>query len=159
MDGKGFGYTVQKIRPAAAGKYGTMKSNKSFLQGAAILIGFLLPGAKATAQEGRVIQLAKLEIDSAKLETYKANLTEGIETALRLEPGVIMLYAVAEKNRPTHITILEIYADSAAYRAHLHTAHFLKYKSATVAMVRRLELVPATPLIQDMMVKSWQHFK
>ncbi|HVU94597.1 MAG TPA: antibiotic biosynthesis monooxygenase family protein [Puia sp.] len=126
-----------------------MKSNKSFLQTASVLVGFLLLGTNARAQEGRVIQLAKLEIDSAKLETYKANLKEGIETALKLEPGVIMLYAVSEKDHPTSITILEIYADSAAYRAHLRTAHFLKYKSATAAMVKRLELVPAIPVMQD----------
>ena len=125
-----------------------MSYSKSFFQAISILIGLLLLKSEANAQDRRVIQLAKLEIDSSKLATYKANLKEGIETALREEPGVLMLYAVSEKDHPTHITIMEIYADSAAYRSHLHTAHFLKYKSATATMVRRLELVPVIPVVQ-----------
>lgn len=103
----------------------------------------------APAQQSRVTQLAKLEIDSAQLESFTRFLKEGIETAQRMEPGVLMLYAVADKRQPTHITILEIYADTAAYRAHLSTPHFLKYKSSTVKMVRHLELVPVIPVLGD----------
>ena len=70
-------------------------------------------GSNAGAQEKvQIVRLAKLVIDSAQLENYKAALKEGIETAVRLEPGVMTLYAVSEKDNPTHITILEIYADS-----------------------------------------------
>ena len=76
-----------------------------------------------------MVRLAKLKIDSVQLEKYKAFLKEEIETSLRVEPGVITLYAVSEKDHPTHITILEIYADSAAYKAHIQTPHFLKYKT------------------------------
>lgn len=112
-----------------------------------IMIGALFLGLSANAQDTRVVQLAKLEIDSAKLADYKAYLKEGIETARRSEPGVLMLYAVAEKEHPTHITILEVYADTAAYRAHLQTAHFLKYKKATAGMVKHLELVPVRALM------------
>jgi 4-carboxymuconolactone decarboxylase len=61
-----------------------------------------------------MVRLAKLVIDSAQLENYKAFLKEEIETSVRLEPGVLTLYALSEKNNPTHITILEIYADSVA---------------------------------------------
>ena len=38
---------------------------------------------------------------------------EQIETALRLEPGVLALYALADKNYPEKIAILEICADEA----------------------------------------------
>ena len=71
-----------------------------------------------------MVRLAKLKIDSVQLENYKAFLKEEIETSLRVEPGVITLYAVSEKDHPTNITILEIYADSIAYRAHIQTPHF-----------------------------------
>jgi quinol monooxygenase YgiN len=37
------------------------------------------------------------------------------------------LYAVADKKKPTHITIFETYADTAAYRSHIETPHFKKY--------------------------------
>lgn len=71
----------------------------------------------ASAQnKNQMVRLAKLVIDSAQLENYKAALKEEIETSVRVEPGVKTLYAVSEKNNPTHITILEIYEDTTAYK-------------------------------------------
>jgi quinol monooxygenase YgiN len=117
-----------------------------------ILIFFSL--SSASAQENKqIVRLAKLVIDSAQLESYKAALKEGIEAAVRLEPGVLTLYAVAEKDNPAHITILEIYADTAAYKAHLQTPHFIKYKTGTKDMVKSLELVETVPLIPGMKIK------
>ncbi len=101
-----------------------------------------------------MVRLAKLIIDSVQLESYKAFLKEEIENSLRLEPGVQSLYAVAEKNNPTHITILEIYADTAAYQSHIQTPHFLKYKTGTKEMVKSLELVETVPLIPEMKLKN-----
>ncbi|GAB3254442.1 antibiotic biosynthesis monooxygenase [Larkinella harenae] len=100
-----------------------------------------------------MVRLAKLKIDSAQLEKYKAALKEEIETSIRVEPGVLTLYAVIEKENPTHITILEIYADSSAYKAHLQTPHFLKYKATTQSMVKSLELVETVPLLPGMKIK------
>ena len=101
----------------------------------------------------QMVRLAKITIDSLQLKNYNAFLKEEIETSVRLEPGVITLFAVAEKEHPTHITILEIYADSAAYRRHIQTPHFLKYKNATKDMVRHLELVEVNPLVPGMKIK------
>jgi len=107
-----------------------------------------------TAQEKKqIVRLAKLVIDSTQLENYKALLKEGIETAVSIEPGVLTLYAVFEKSNPTHVTILEIYADTAAYKAHLQTPHFVKYKTATKDMVKSLELVETIPLVPGMKIK------
>ena len=78
-----------------------------------------------------MVRLAKLIIDSSQLENYKAALKEEIEASVRTEPGVLTLYAVYEKGNPTHVTILEIYADTVAYRVHLQTPHFIKYKEGT----------------------------
>src|SRR5688572_12620370 len=114
----------------------------------------LLSCTNASAQQKtQIVRLAKLVIDSAQLESYKAALKEGIETAVRIEPGVLTLYAVSEKDNPTHITILEIYADTAAYKAHLQTPHFIKYKTSTKDMVKSLELVETVPLIPGMKIK------
>ncbi len=108
----------------------------------------------ASAQEkGQIVRLAKLVIDSAQLENYKAALKEGIETAVRVEPGVLTLYAVSEKNNPSHITILEIYENNDAYQSHLKTSHFLKYKNGTKNMVRSLELVETDPISPGMKIK------
>ena len=96
--------------------------------------------------KAQVIRMAKLEIDSSQLEQYKAMLKEGIETAVRAEPGVLTLYAVYEKEHPTRVTVFEVYADQSAYEAHLQTAHFKKYKTGTQKMVKHLELIEVTPI-------------
>lgn len=93
-----------------------------------------------------VIRIAKLQIDPAQLENYKAAVKEHIETAVRVEPGVLTLYAVYEKNNPSHVTVFEIYANAAAYQAHLQTPHFIKYKTGTKDMVKSLELVETVPI-------------
>jgi quinol monooxygenase YgiN len=114
----------------------------------------ILCATPATAQQpSQITRLAKLVIDSLQLDAYKAALKEEIETSLRVEPGVITLYAVIEKERPTHITILEIYADAKAYKAHLLTPHFVKYRNGTKQMVKSLELVATTPLIPGLKVQ------
>ena len=93
-----------------------------------------------------VVRIAKLQIDSANLENYKAALKEHAEAAVRVEPGVITLYAVYEKNNPTHVTVFEIYANVDAYKMHLLTPHFLKYKTGTKDMIKSLELIETVPI-------------
>jgi len=66
---------------------------------------------------------------------------------------VLTLYAIEEKSNPNHITILEIYAGEDAYKAHLQTPHFIKYKTTTKDMVRCLELVEVIPLVTEMKIK------
>ena len=46
-----------------------------------------------------------------------------------------------QQDSPTHIRVFEIYRDTAAYKSHLETAHFKKYKATTEKMVRSLKLV------------------
>jgi quinol monooxygenase YgiN len=95
----------------------------------------------------RVVRLAELEIDPVQLDSYKAFLREEIETSIRVEPGVLNLYAVSVKGQPTQIRLFEMYADAAAYEAHLQTPHFLKYKTGTQSMVRSLNLIETDPVL------------
>jgi len=103
--------------------------------------------------QNQKVRLAKLVIDSTQLEAYHKLLKEEVEASIEKEPGVLTLYAVSEKEKPTHITILEIYANEEAYKIHIQTPHFLKYKNGTKAMVKELELIEATPLIPTMKIK------
>lgn len=96
---------------------------------------------------GQVVRIAELEIDVDQLDRYKELLAEEIETSVAVENGVLMLHAVSVKGDPAQIRIVEIYADQAAYEAHLRTPHFLKYKALTATMVRALKLVETDPLI------------
>jgi quinol monooxygenase YgiN len=71
-----------------------------------------------------------------QLEDYKAAVREHIETAIRVEPGVLVLYAVSEKD-PTHIRVFEIYARTEAYRA--------SRRRAPEAAARRLDVPRGRP--------------
>lgn len=94
--------------------------------------------------DNRMIRIAKIQVDPAQLEQYNVALKEQMQAAIRLEAGVLNYVAVADKKEPSCITILEIYADSAAYRSHIETPHFKKYKAIVQNMVRKLELVDVT---------------
>ena len=118
-----------------------------------VMLTFAFCGQTAVQNKNQMVRLAKLVIDSTQLENYNVLLKEEIEASVRLEPGVLTLYAVAEKNNPTHITILEIYVDTVAYKLHLLTPHFIKYKNGTKDMVKSLELAETVPLVPDMKIK------
>src|SRR3979411_2841102 len=94
-----------------------------------------------TQIKSNYIRIAKLVIDSTRLEEYKIALKEHAETAVKVEPGVLMLYAVYEKEQPTHVSVFEIYADVKAYQFHIKQFHFLKYKEAVKDMVKSLQLI------------------
>jgi quinol monooxygenase YgiN len=100
-----------------------------------------------------VVRIANLQIDSAQLDNYKAALKIHAETAVRVEPGVITLYAVYEKDHPTHVTVFEIYANKDAYQAHLKTPHFIQYKTSTKDMVKSLELIETVPIALETKAK------
>lgn len=121
----------------------------------AVLLLLLYPFEQTTPPEkGQVVRLAKIKVEPAKIENYQNALREEIDTSLRVEPGVLTLYAVADPNDPTSITILEIYADTAAYQNHLKTAHFEKYKNSTREMISNLELQAVNPIFPDIKLKK-----
>jgi 4-carboxymuconolactone decarboxylase len=118
-----------------------------FILTAVALMSLLIAYENAAAQDKNlVIHVAKLRIDPAQFETYKKILKEGVETAIRVGPGVLNLYAVSEKDNPIYITVFEVYASAAAYKTHLETPHFKKYKTATKYMIKSLELIETVPV-------------
>lgn len=92
-------------------------------------------------EKSQMIRLAKIKVDPMQLDKYNIALKEQMTIAVQLEPGVLTYYAVADKSDPTNITILEIYADTAAYKFHIETSHFKKYKETVENMVKSLELI------------------
>jgi len=88
----------------------------------------------------QMVRLVKIKVDPLQLDQYNIALKEQMTTAIRVEPGVLKYYAVADKNDSSQITILEIYADTSAYKSHIETVHFKKYKETVKDMVKSLEL-------------------
>ena len=103
----------------------------------------------AVAEEPRVpfVRIAELEIDPAQLESYKAAVKEEMETSVRVEPGVLAIYAVAEADNLSRLRFFEIYADEAAYHAHIESAHFRKYVETTRDMITSRRLFDTVPIL------------
>ena len=130
--------------------------------GALILAAAMFAAATACSAAGTaagnydddIVRLSRITVDASQLEAYKAILKEEAEASMRVEPGVRFLYAVSEKDDPTQFTILEIYDNEAAYKSHLKTPHFLKYKNGTIKMVKDLKLIDVVPLSPEMVIKA-----
>jgi quinol monooxygenase YgiN len=124
-----------------------MDTKQLVILGASVLASSFGGSSMAQAPKDPYVRVAEIEIDPAQFEPYKAAAKEQIEAAVRLEPGVLTLYSVADKENPAHVFVFEMYADVEAYKAHLETAHFKKYKVATQAMVKSLKLRDAVPIL------------
>nr|WP_249152858.1 putative quinol monooxygenase [Bradyrhizobium diazoefficiens] len=118
-----------------------VNTKQLLILGASMLASTLGGSAIAQEAQGRYIQLAEIEIDPAQLEAYQTAVREHIETAVRVEPGVLVLYAVSDKDNPTMVKVFEIYRDVEAYKSHLESPHFKTYKATTEKMVKSLKLV------------------
>ncbi len=108
-----------------------------------LIIGILtLIGVDSKAQKANsMYRIAKIKVAGSQLEKYTSALQEQMNTAIKLEPGVLSYTAVADKKDPTLITILEVYANQEAYQSHILTPHFKKYKETVKDMVLSLELI------------------
>ena len=102
--------------------------------------------AKQPMTADGIVRLSKIEVYPQYLNEYMQYAVEVGEISLRTEPGVLTMYAVQDKENPTLVTILETYVSLEAYRSHVASAHFQKYKQGTLHMVKSLQLCDQTPL-------------
>ena len=126
-----------------------MTGRQALLLGTSFITALLFwqRGTAAVAVESPIVRIAELEIDPAQLDAYKLALKEEIETSIRIEPGVLTLYAVSLKEHPEQIRLFETYRDAAAYESHIQSPHFKTYKDRTREMVKSLRLVETEPIL------------
>jgi len=123
-----------------------MDAGQLIVLGASVIAASLGGRAIADGEQDPYVRVAEIEIDPVRLEDYAAAAREVIAASVRLEPGVLALYSVSDKDNPARVTVFEIYADRDAYVTHLETAHFKTYKAATHDMVRSLKLRETVPI-------------
>ena len=110
-------------------------------------IGLIISFNSNAQINNNMYRIAKIKVDINQLEKYKVALKEQMNTAIKLEPGVLSYTVVADKKDLSLLTILEVYANLEAYQSHILTPHFKKYKDAVKDMVLSLELID-TELIE-----------
>ncbi len=125
-----------------------------------LMIGMLFSPIESSAQQKEMmIRISEIEIFPADLEEYSAILKEEAAASVKLEPGVISIFPMYQKENPTQIRILEIYANREAYESHLKTPHFQHYKTSTLKMVKSLKLIDMNALDSQIMVEIFRKLK
>lgn len=109
------------------------------------------PNKAKVDTDNTMIRLAELEIEAVDVAAYIAILKKESEASVRLEPGVICIYPMFQKEDSTQIRLLEIYASKSAYEVHLQTSHFKEYKAKTLKMVKSLRLVDMEAIDKESM--------
>jgi quinol monooxygenase YgiN len=116
-------------------------------------------GAVSARQKDTLVRISEIEIVPGCLDEYRAILKEESAASVKLEPGVIAIFPMFEKETPTRIRILEIYASREAYESHLKTPHFQKYKNTTLKMVKSLKLVDMEVIDAETMTGIFKKMK
>jgi quinol monooxygenase YgiN len=98
-------------------------------------------GTTSGPPQGMMVRISEIQIDPSRLDEYNAILKEESEASVRLEPGVISIFPMYQRENPTEVRILEIYASRAAYESHVRSPHFERYKTTTLPMVKSLKLI------------------
>jgi quinol monooxygenase YgiN len=127
-----------------------MTGTQLLLLGTLLVASFMFSAQRSGDDESvgaPIVRIAELEIDPAQLDAYKLALKEEIDTSIRVEPGVLTLYAVSLKEHPEQIRLFETYKDAAAYESHLQSPHFTTYKRRTQQMVKHLRLLETEPIL------------
>jgi quinol monooxygenase YgiN len=106
-----------------------------------------------------LVRISEIQVDPEYLKDYTAILVEEAEASVRLEPGVVSIFPMYQKEGPTEVRILEIYASREAYEAHLKTPHFQDYKTTTVRMIKSLRLVDMEVMDSETMTTIFRKMK
>lgn len=96
--------------------------------------------------DNMLIRISEIEVHPQYLKEYLEYAYTVGATSVKEEPGVVCIYPMQTKRDSCHIRILEIYASSEAYQHHIKSAHFQKYKTSTLHMVKSLDLVDMNAL-------------
>jgi quinol monooxygenase YgiN len=126
-----------------------MKAKQAVMLCASVLSLGLSSAAGAQETRQPYVRLAELEIDPAQMAGFNAAIREEVKTSVRVEPDVLALYAVAEKDHPNRVRVFEMYTDEAAYQKHLQTPHFRKFRDVTNKMVKSRKLLDGLPIVLE----------
>ncbi|RYF09931.1 MAG: antibiotic biosynthesis monooxygenase [Oxalobacteraceae bacterium] len=113
---------------------------------ATLALAFSIGQAAAQTNRTPLVRIADLEIDPAQLPAYQAAVREEMSASIQIEPGVLAINCVAEKEAPNKLHFFEVYADPAAYEAHIASPHFRKYVDVTKSMITSRRLIETVPI-------------
>lgn len=107
---------------------------------------------KLPMAEDGILRYSVIEIIPDYLDEYLPFALEVGEISMKTEPGVLAMYPTVSKEDSCKVTILEIYSSQDAYKSHISSPHFQKYKQGTLHMVKSLQLLDQNPLNPNMYI-------
>jgi quinol monooxygenase YgiN len=120
---------------------------RAFMTTGGAALGVSMIGSSgAAAPQTPLVRIAELRIAPEHLEAYTRAVRKEIEISVRIEPGVLAIYSVAEKADPTSLRFFEIYADDSAYQSHIASPHFREYFETTKHMITSRKLIETVPV-------------
>ncbi len=108
--------------------------------------------AKDTVQDnnnGMIVRISEIEVYPKYLDEYLNFAKEVAEESVKNEEDVVAIYPMSVIKNNTQIRILEIYRNQEAYKNHIASPHFKKYKEGTLHMVKHLDLVDTYQLAPE----------
>lgn len=109
---------------------------------------------KLPMAEDGILRYSVIEIIPDYLDEYLPFALEVGEISMKTEPGVLAMYPTVSKEDSCKVTILEIYSSQDAYKSHISSPHFQKYKQGTLHMVKSLQLLDQNSLNPNMYINS-----
>lgn len=95
------------------------------------------PAPLSVMQRGRTpeVRIVEVTVKREDLAEFRRIVMAEMHESMKVEPGVLAMYAATRKERPEQWIFFEIYADSAAYDSHRDTPHFKDYLRLTGDML------------------------
>ena len=127
-----------------------------------IFMGVALTMAKEVVQDnngGMIVRISEIEVYPEYLDEYLDYAKEVAQKSVEQEKDVISIYPMAVIKNNTKIRILEIYRNQEAYKNHIASPHFQKYKQGTLHMVKSLDLVDTYQLCPENFNKIFKKAK
>jgi alkylhydroperoxidase/carboxymuconolactone decarboxylase family protein YurZ/quinol monooxygenase YgiN len=112
-----------------------------------------------TIESDIMVRIAEIEIVPEYLEQYKTILQEQSSLSLKIEPGVISIFPMYQKENPIQFRLVEIYKNKNAYDSHIKSEHFQKYKRTTLKMVKSLKLIDMNTLDPEAILFIFEKLK
>ena len=106
-----------------------------------------------------VIRISEIEVYPDYLEEYLKFAKEVAFESVKNEKGVVSIYPMSVIKDNKQIRILEIYKNQDAYKKHIESSHFKKYKEGTLRMVKHLDLVDTYQLCPENFNKIFKKSK
>lgn len=108
---------------------------------------------------GMIVRISEIEVYPEYLDEYLKFAEVVAKESVEKEKDVISIYPMAVIKDNTQIRILEIYKNQEAYKNHIASPHFKKYKEGTLHMVKNLDLVDTYQLCPENFNKIFKKSK